>query len=356
MDFLGNIALLLDGVKAPTGLWASLINWLEGGIGNYAVVLILLTLMIKLVLLPFDFLNKYLSKKNMRQQAIIQPELEKLNKRYGNNKQLLNQKTMELYKKNNVSMYGTCAGMLVYMGLTLTVFITLFSTLRGMSAYKIKQEYETLKTTYVATIQQQEGDVSEDVIFSEENGISEVTLTLANEAVVQKYGEIKSGFLWIKNIWRPDSTAKVTLSYKNFLKETKLSAEDISETQYNVVMNPIATSDKYSGANGYFILAILSCLATLGTTLITNALRKFRAKRKGVPYIKGADGNIVTIVIMALIMGLFTLLYTSAFGIYIVTGNLFTLITSPFVSLLVDIIDEKKAKKQAQTKKVSYSR
>ncbi len=356
MDILGNISLLLDGVSAPTGLWASLINWLEGGIGNYAVVLILLTLMIKLVLLPFDFLNKYISKKNMRQQAEIKPELDKINKRYANNKQMLNQKTMELYKKNNVSMYGTCFGMLIYMGLTLTVFFTLFSSLRSMSAYKIKQEYEQLKTTYVAVVQEYDSTLTEDVIFTENNGINEAVITNANNAVIKKYGEIKSGFLWIKNIWRPDTTAKVTLTYDKFIKETKLSEEDVNKTEYNMIINPIQSSDEYSGANGYFILAILSCLCTFGTSLLTNALRKFRAKRKGMQFVKGADGNLVTMIIMSLVMGLFTLLYTSAFGIYIIAGNIFTLITSPIISILVDIIDEKKVKKQSETKKVSYSR
>lgn len=59
---------------------------------------------------------------------------------------------------------------------------------------------------------------------------------------------------------------------------------------------------------------------------------------------------------MPVIMALFTLLYNSAFGLYIVAGNLFTLITSPLISLLVDEIDERKTKKEEQAKKVSYSR
>ncbi len=357
MDFLGNIALLLDGVKAPTGMWASIINWLEGGIGNYAVALILLTLMIKLVLLPFDFLNKYLSKKNMREQAKIKPELEKINKRYANNKQLLNQKTMELYKKNNISMYGTCFGMLIYMGLTLTVFITLFSTLGEMSAYKIQQEYFQLRDEYVEVIQQNEGELTHDQIFgNEEVVISQQTLDLANKAVVKKYGEIKNGFGWIKNIWRPDTTAKVTLSYKSFLKETKLKEADVNEAEYNAVITPISSSKEYSGANGCFLLAVISCITSFGSIYLTGLFRKLRAKRKGLVYVKGADGSVAMMIIMPIIMGLFTLLYNSAFGIYLVTGNVFTLITSPLVSLLVDVIDDKKAKKQENVKKVSYSR
>ena len=76
MDILN----LLGAVKAPTGLWASIINWLDGGIASYALVIFVLTLLIKLIMLPFDFYNKYVSKKNMKMQTEIAPELNKINK------------------------------------------------------------------------------------------------------------------------------------------------------------------------------------------------------------------------------------------------------------------------------------
>ena len=130
MDFLN----MLLSVEAPTGLWANLINWLEGSIASYALVIILLTLLIKLVMVPFDFYNKFVTKKNQMMMVKIQPELEKINKHYANNPNMRNQKTAELYKKNNYNVYGTCAGMLVYLVLSMVIFFTLFSTLNGMSA------------------------------------------------------------------------------------------------------------------------------------------------------------------------------------------------------------------------------
>ena len=356
MDFLGNLGLFLGGVSAPTGLWANLINWLEGGIGNYAVALILLTLMIKFVMLPFDFYNKYISKKNMRQQAKIRPELEKINKRYANNKQLLNQKTMELYKKNNISMYGTCLGMIVYMALTLTIFITLFNSLRDMSSYKIYTEYMNLKETYVTTVVENEGSLTEEQIFAENATISDETINKANASVIEKYGEIKTGFIWIKNIWRPDSTAKVTLSYDDFISNTKADKAEITEIEYNKVMNPVANSEKFSGSNGLFLLAVITGLTSFGSLALTNLIRKLRAKKKGLLYTKGAENNIVMMIIMPIIMALFTLFYNSAFGLYIVSGNLFSLVTSPLISLLVDVIDEKQALKEENKHKASYSR
>ena len=91
MDFLG----IMLSVSEPSGMWESLIKWIQGGVGNYAITIILLTLLIKFVLLPLDFYQKYITRVNQKKQAAIQPELDKINARYANNKDLLNQKTME---------------------------------------------------------------------------------------------------------------------------------------------------------------------------------------------------------------------------------------------------------------------
>ena len=123
----------------PSGFWESILFWLESWVGNYAIAIILITLLIKIVLLPFDFLNKYITKKNGMKQAELQPELDKIKQRYGQNKELLNKKTMELYKKENFNMMGSCFGMLINMVLTLVIFLTLFNALNGISQFKISK-------------------------------------------------------------------------------------------------------------------------------------------------------------------------------------------------------------------------
>ena len=253
-------------------------------------------------------------------------------------------------------MYGTCLGMIVYMALTLTIFITLFNSLRDMSSYKIYTEYMNLKETYVTTVVENEGSLTEEQIFAENATISDETINKANASVIEKYGEIKTGFIWIKNIWRPDSTAKVTLSYDDFISNTKADKAEITEIEYNKVMKPVANSEEFSGSNGLFLLAVITGLTSFGSLALTNLIRKLRAKKKGLLYTKGAENNIVMMIIMPIIMALFTLFYNSAFGLYIVSGNLFSLVTSPLISLLVDVIDEKQALKEENKHKASYSR
>jgi len=91
MDLLNAITL-----AQPIGFWDSIIFGLENAIGNYAWALILVTVIIKLVMVPIDFVNRYTSKKSARKQAEINPELDKINAKYANDKNMLNQKTMEL--------------------------------------------------------------------------------------------------------------------------------------------------------------------------------------------------------------------------------------------------------------------
>jgi len=132
MDLLNALSL-----SAPSGFWQTIVLGLESAIKDYALALILITVIIKFIMVPFDFLNKITTKKTARKQAEIKPELDKINQKYAHDKAMLNQKTNELYKKNNVNLMGSCFGMLIYFVLTMVVFWTLFGALNSISRYKI---------------------------------------------------------------------------------------------------------------------------------------------------------------------------------------------------------------------------
>ena len=48
----------------PQGMWEYFIFGLDNVIKNYGLTIILMTVIIKIVMLPFDFLNRYVSKNN----------------------------------------------------------------------------------------------------------------------------------------------------------------------------------------------------------------------------------------------------------------------------------------------------
>ncbi|MGL6292259.1 YidC/Oxa1 family membrane protein insertase, partial [Eubacterium aggregans] len=63
-------------------------------VGNYGIAIILFTILAKLILLPLNLKQT----RSMKEMQAIQPELQKLQKKYKNNPEKLNQETMKLYK------------------------------------------------------------------------------------------------------------------------------------------------------------------------------------------------------------------------------------------------------------------
>ena len=82
--------------------FAWLLRTLYQVFGNYGVALILFSLIIKLVLLPFNAK----SKKSMMKTARLGPKLKELEKKYGDDKLKYQQEVSALYKRDNASPTG----------------------------------------------------------------------------------------------------------------------------------------------------------------------------------------------------------------------------------------------------------
>lgn len=208
---------LLGAVSEPTGFWPTIIKAFESGVGSYILAIVLITLVIRVIWAPFDTINKKISKKNARLQAQLQPELEKIKAKYGNDKNLLSRKTQELYKKNNVSMGGSLGFMLIFLTLNLLIFFTLFSGLNSMADYKISQEYEGLKTQYanVLNLSNQEYDASRYQIFE---NYQNITFKIDGENFVAYNGETEIA----RAPYKSDFSYTIQVEEKNEAGETVL--------------------------------------------------------------------------------------------------------------------------------------
>jgi len=358
------MGLLAVTLSAPTGMWESIIFGIEKGLKNYALALILVTVIIKLVMAPFDFINKFTSKKSARKQAEMKPELDRVNAKYANDKNMLNQKTMEVYKSHNYNVMGTCVGMLIYLVFTMVVFWTLFSSLNGISYYKIGDQFLQVRQEYFAVYDINVNELDDEttaysVYTSTIDGMSEEDLATkkskAEENALKKYDETKTGFLWIENIWLPDTTTNPVMKYDNFIEKSKISSDIITEDEYNLIMGSIKTNERSN--NGYFLLAILAAGINFLSTYINSLISKRKAIKQGVdPKLTANNSNKIMMIIMPLIMGVFTLFYNAAFGLYIVSGALVTLITSPLVTLFVDMLEIEAIKKEQNRTVASYDR
>ena len=130
-------------------------------VGNYGVSIIIFTILMRMLIMPFD----YKSRKGMRKMSLIQPKINELQKKYGKDQQKLQQKQAELMKKEGYNPLSGCLPLL----LTWPIMFAMFAAMRG-----IANEQMALQTfRYLA---------------GETNIISAA-----------------DRFLWVKNIWMADS-------------------------------------------------------------------------------------------------------------------------------------------------------
>lgn len=400
---------LLGAVSQPNGVWEKIIMAFHNGIHNYVWAIIVFTIVLKIILLPLDFLNKYVTAKNAKVQKAIQPELEKIQKQYGNNKQIINQKTMELYKKNNYSVTGSCVVMLINMALTLTIFITLFSGLNSMAAYKVQYQYNEIQKSYYSVEDYSNDNLAErykhyfieyasdTANLNDEGKIKDETAaktyamdkvkaeiaTYNNETnnanALQRYGEVKESWLWIDNIWKSDTPwTNSVATFKEYSNSARATFKDVeikntadeqigmltagdlkslAEAEYNQIMDPIRESA--GRANGYLIVVILAAGLNLISLLASQGKLKFKRKKKTTleeePKQKQPGGWLMLVLLPA-IMIYITLIYNAVFGLYIFVSSLVTTAATPLINWLINVIDKKKQAKKDKEVTVSYSR
>lgn len=136
---------IINFTKPVTGnIFADLILWLVSITSSVAAGVVLFTLFLKIVTLPFDFMSRFSMRKNSIKMEEMRPELEKLQKQYANDKTLYNQKMMALYKKNGYSMFGACLPTIV----TLVIFIIAINGFNAYSQYQNKQYFYDMSVSY----------------------------------------------------------------------------------------------------------------------------------------------------------------------------------------------------------------
>jgi YidC/Oxa1 family membrane protein insertase len=137
---------------------ATILNGIDVVVNNYGWSIVVFTILIKLVLFPLDFK----SRKSMRRMSSLQPQVAKLQKKYANDKEKLNQKTSELYRKEHINPLSGCLPMLV----SLPVLFAMFAAMRMVANTELARQ--------------------------------------AIEMIVTGTQQSES-WLWVRNLWMPDS-------------------------------------------------------------------------------------------------------------------------------------------------------
>ncbi len=225
-------------------------------VGNYGWAVLIFTLLIRLVLMPLDIK----SRKSMVAMQRVQPKIDELNKKYANDKDKLNQKMADLYKKEKINPLSGCLPMLIQ----LPILFAMFAVMREVANEETIQMILEIKQNILAG--------------------------------VENYQPKLQSLLWIKNVFQPDSfmstvvpaagstlaeitkasgmvTMEMIEEAKAFLQtaEYKAWAADYGNAvayAAPLLMWTISIPRKF---NGLFILPVLSAVSQFFTSKFMNA-------------------------------------------------------------------------------------
>ena len=136
----------------------NILAWIQSWVGNWGWAMVVFTIMVRLVLTPLDIKSRV----SMRKTSKLQPQMQALQKKYANDKEKLNQKTAELYKKEHISPLSSCLPLL----LTWPILIAVFGAMRMAANRELLIQLGQILNNEMPTLEP---------------------------------------WLWIKNLWMPDS-------------------------------------------------------------------------------------------------------------------------------------------------------
>ena len=388
-DILANVSTnFIDFAVEKIGMinldWlGKVIQWLIEGVGIIGVGIILFTLILKTVTLPLDVYSRVKMKKQSLIMKKMRPEMEKLQKQYANDKAMYNQKVMELQKQNGISMFGACLPMIV----TLVIFFLVFGAFSTYSQYANLSAYNAMVDSYNASVQMYVknednangfliesrdpalGDVAYLVDFEQFITVSQTEsssfdgkteaekMTIvrdyvrdnARKASADYYRSNKNNFLWVNNIWYPDSPLnKEVPNFSGFSSTISRAVGNGIDASYEASYDEVTHYLRESGyenshgklegkaVNGYFVLIVLEIGLMFLQQFISMRSQK-DANELGTVDGSGAKTNKWMLIMMPIIYGVFSFLYSAAFSLYMITNTLYGLVTTLIINKVMDV-------------------
>ena len=136
---------------AISNLFGYVLNFIYEMIQNYGLSIILFSILLKLILLPFSIKQQ----KTMKKTAKIQEKVKELQVKYKNDQIKLNQEMMDLYKRENVSPFSGCLTSIIQI----ILLFAMFGLVRNPLTYMKKIDATTIEN-YKNEIRQEIGENS----------------------------------------------------------------------------------------------------------------------------------------------------------------------------------------------------
>ena len=396
-------ANFFDYSEKDLGLIGRLVSLMHNKwIHNYGWTVVVFTVFLKIVMLPLDFWQRFSSRKSSLKMQRIQPLVEAIDKRYGANTQRSNEEKQKLYKKSGYSMASMCLPMI----LSMVIFFVMFGGLRNYSTYSSIRSFQRLSEEYYDTFVEeiindprvsdaytaeldaklkaaQDADnvllakitVEADIIGAakdiDEDACDELEAK-ALKAVQDLYnGEIRESWLWIQNVWQPDTWATIMQPFEGGSFggggfSASINTKDYpggAEISYNRIRNAVLETGGYgkNGSwNGLMILPFLSIgLSFLSTFIAQLQEKKNRKGEVAQQNQQQAATGRMTMIMMPLMMAFFGFIYTGAFAIYMVVNYSLSIISTlalrvPVEKFVLKRLDKEDSKNKSS--KASYMR
>ena len=171
------------------------------------------------------------------------------------------------------------------------------------------------------TVQQLLDRFSEN--YSDDDAAEQVMRQIGRNAAEDAYHEHRMSFLWVKNIWLPDT------SYTHPVQKEP----EVPQGTYDEITSNLA--DEQSAPNGYYILIVIS----IGTMFLSQfILAKSQKAQNDLQTAngQGAKTQKVMMIVMPIIFGIFSFMYSAAFSIYMVVSNIFGIVSTLLINFFID--------------------
>ena len=297
----------------------NILAWIQSWVGSWGWAMVVFTIMIRLVLTPLDIK----SRSSMRKTQKLQPQMQALQKKYANDKEKLNAKTAELYKKAHVNPLSSCLPLL----LTWPILIAVFGAMRMVANKELLLQLGQILNNEVPTLEKFfwiRNLWMPDSLFAASMPVQSTLQQIPSDQWVTWFNGLDQSSLpiLIKDLGlTADSFAQANLSatVQQIVEAMQGNAAYVTAVtpssvwNFNLLITKFALINEY---NGWLLLPVLSAVSQIAMTKIMGTNQQPTAQGQGM-----GTGKFMQYFFPIFSM-VICLSYSAAFALYWVAGNL----------------------------------
>ena len=229
-----------------SNIFGYLLNFFYNLIGNYGIAIILFSLVVKLLMMPLSIKQQKSQQKSIK----LQSEMKQIQFKYKNDPEKLNQETMALYKRENMSPFSGCLLVIIQMILLFAVF------------YMVREPL-----TYMKKIDREQIDSYVNVL-KEENMVK--NQAYAQISVISEANNIKHSL--------EDKSIELTDSQKKLQEKIGDNLDNICTNMNFLEIDLSKVPTQSAGDFRVYIIPVLYVISSFASMKLTTSMQKKKKK------------------------------------------------------------------------------